>query len=84
MNKGMALVAAVCFGAALGACVRNVVSDARAQSSGPRFEYIVVGGSMSTGGYEEDLNKMGAIGWRYVGSLSSPSANDAMILERSK
>ena len=84
MKKGITLVAAVCFGAAFGACVRNVVSDASAQPVGGRFEYKVLGASMGAGGYEEDLNKMAAEGWRYSSALPLGNANSLLVFERSK
>ncbi|MBS1149980.1 MAG: hypothetical protein H6Q89_1678 [Myxococcaceae bacterium] len=84
MNKGITLVAAVCFGAAFGACVRNVVSEARAQPVGQRLEYKVLGASMGGGGYEEDLNKMAAEGWRYNGPIPLGNANSLLVFERSR
>ncbi len=84
MRKGLTLVAALCFGAAFGACVRNVVSDARAQPVGGRVEYKVVGGSMSAGGYEEDLNKFTAEGWRFVAPLPAGNGNAGLIFERTR
>jgi hypothetical protein len=83
MNKGITLAAAVCLGAFLGACVRNVVSEARAQPVGGRLEYKIVGGSMSIGGYEEDLNKMAAEGWRFVGPLPVQGGSH-LIFERQR
>ena len=84
MKKGLTLVAAVCFGAAFGACVRNVVSDARAQPVGVRLEYKVVGASMGSSGYEEDLNKMAAEGWRLHSPLPLGNANSLLVFERSR
>ncbi len=86
MKKGITIVAAVCFGAAFGACVRNVVSDARAQPSagGTRLEYKVVGASMSASGYEKDLNEAAAEGWRYSGSIGLGGANSLLVVERNR
>ena len=84
MSKGMTLVAAVCFGAFLGACVRSVVADARAQPVGARREYKVVGASMSQSGYEEDLNKMSSEGWTYSGNLPLGNANPLLVFERNR
>lgn len=85
-TNGWAIVAAVCFGAFLGACARNVISDARADApvTAGRVEYKVVGASMGIGGYEEDLNKMAAEGWRYTGTLPFGQANPALVFERSR
>lgn len=85
MKKGFSLLAAVCFGAVIGACARNVVSDARAQPvTAGRVEYKVVGPSMGISGYEEDLNKMSAEGWRYTGPLPAGAGNPALVFERSR
>ncbi len=80
------LLAAVCFGAFLGACARNVISDARADGpvTAGRVEYKVLGASMGTSGYEEDLNKMSAEGWRYTGPLPTGAGNPALVFERSR
>ena len=80
MKRGFTLLAAVCFGAGLGACVRGVVSDARAQVAG-QHQYKVVGASFGASGYEEDLNKMAAEGWHYVGAI--PIQNQShLVFER--
>jgi hypothetical protein len=81
MKQGLTLLAAVCFGAGFGACVRGVVvNDAHAQAAGTR-QYKVVGASFGAGGYEEDLNKMSAEGWRYVGAI--PIQNQShLVFER--
>ena len=84
MKKGITLAAAVCFGAAFGACVRSVVSDARAQpAAGGALQYKVVGFSMSQGGYEEDLNKMAAEGWRFVGPIPIQGGSH-LVFERAR
>ena len=67
MKKGFAALAAVCFGAVLGACVRDVVGAARAQDGATRYQ--VIGMSIGAGGYEDDLNKMTAQGWHFVGTI---------------
>jgi len=82
MTKGFTLVAAVCFGAVLGACVRDVVSVARAQPEamgGARYQYKVVGPSMSIGGMQEDLDSMSAQGWRFVAAIGT-----APVFERAR
>ncbi len=83
MKKGITLAAAVCLGAFFGACVRNVVGEARAQPVGGRLEYKIIGGSMTIGGYEEDLNKMAAEGWRFVGPLPVQGGSH-LIFERQR
>lgn len=86
-TNGWALLAAVCFGAFLGACARNVIADANAQTgavTAGAVEYKVVGASMGIGGYEEDLNKMAAQGWRYTGTLPFGQANPALVFERAR
>lgn len=69
MKKGIALAAALGLGLVVGACVRSVVSEAHAQPVGPGFSYKVVGGSLTGGGAEEDLNRFGGEGWRFVGVI---------------
>ena len=83
MKKGITLAAAVCFGAAFGACVRNVVSDARAQPVGSRPEYKVVGASLMASGYEKDLNEMAAEGWRFVGPIPANNGSH-LVFERAR
>ncbi len=69
MINGWKYLSLVLLGVVLGACAKQVlVSDARAQGGRPR--YTVVGASATAGGYEEDLNKYAAEGWRYVGPIS--------------
>ncbi|MBK7863661.1 MAG: hypothetical protein IPJ65_34665 [Archangiaceae bacterium] len=83
MNKST-LVSVLCLGVAIGACAREAVRaavPAAAHAQGGK-KYMVVGASMSAGGYEEDLNKYTAEGWRYVGPLPAGNANPALVFER--
>ena len=83
MKRGFVVVVALFVGALFGACFRDVVKpgEAHATVAGQR-QYKVVGGSVSTGGYEDDLNKMAAEGWHFAGTIASPNANAALIFER--
>ncbi|MHB8872755.1 MAG: DUF4177 domain-containing protein [Myxococcaceae bacterium] len=83
MKRGFAIVVALFVGAFLGACFRDAVKvgDAHATATGQR-QYKVVGGSISTGGYEDDMNKMAAEGWHYVGAIPVTNGTAPIIFER--
>jgi hypothetical protein len=83
MNKST-LISVLCIGIAIGACAREAVrvaSPGTAQAAGGA-RYKVVGPSFAIGGYEEDLNKFSAEGWRYVGPLPTGNGNPALVFER--
>jgi hypothetical protein len=82
MRKGIVVVAALLVGSAFGAAARGVVGEAHASPSG-RLEYKVVGPSVLTGGYEQDLNTLAAEGWHYAGSIPVVKFNSFIVLERS-
>ena len=72
MNKGIWLAAALFAGSLLGSGLQGVVGALlapRAQAQSVQHQFKVVGGSYRAQGYEDDLNKYTAEGWRYVGSI---------------
>lgn len=70
MNNGWKVLALVTLGILAGTYGQHLLmGQAQAEGAAPTVKYKVVGGSMSAGGYEEDLNKFTSQGWRYVGAI---------------
>ncbi len=69
--------AAIVFalGLLVGSCaaeaVRVGVPDARADAQGKKYEYRVIDSSITLSSRNEDLNSMGAQGWKLVGMYGS-------------
>lgn len=82
MKRGASILVALAVGAAIGACVRDVVRPAEAQGQSNGHRYKVVGGSMSESGYEEDLNREAMDGWHYVGTIPRGQGNASLVFER--
>jgi hypothetical protein len=68
------LVAILSIGIAIGACAREAVRSAYAQSPG---RYKVIARSFGPDGTESDLNDLARQGWRFSGSVDS-----FIVLER--
>ncbi len=79
MKRGFSILVALMVGAAIGACVRDVVRPAYAQGT---HRYEVVGASATDSGYQEDLNRMTAEGWHFVGTIPHGGGNAALVFER--
>jgi hypothetical protein len=80
------VVIAMCIGIALGACARELAhgvatSSAYAQQA-PRKAYKVLDPSRGSSGYEEDLNRYTASGWRFAFTLHSErDTGDLLVFE---
>lgn len=73
-------------GAVLGACFRGavvdaVVGDAHAQQPATH-QYKIVGGSFTDDGYQQDLDKYGAAGWRLVAAVPNGNGPGKLVFER--
>jgi hypothetical protein len=83
MKRGFSMLVVLFVGAMGGACVRGavdlVVRDAYAQ---PAHQYKVVGGSMSDDGYQQDLDKYSAAGWRLVAAIPNGQGPGKLVFER--
>ncbi len=72
MRRGIVLAVALFGGTLIGSAFQGVLRDAlapRALAQSAPHQYKVVDASFRAEGYEEDLNKYTAEGWRYVGSI---------------
>ena len=82
MKQGAWILGALFAGALFGACMRDVARDAilgQAHAQGGH-RYKVVGASMGGSGYEEDLNKAAADGWRYVGPIPQGGDRSSLLV----
>ncbi len=80
MVNGWKYLSLVTVGILIGACAKQVlIPDAHAQGGHPK--YMVVGQSAFASGYEEDLNKYAAEGWRFAGAIANGQGSHLILVK---
>jgi hypothetical protein len=81
MKDGWKSLALVLAGVLLGACVKDLVSS-RANAAGGGGRYLVIDGSFSAEGYQNDMNDKAREGYRFVGAIPFGNTAGKLVFEK--